>query len=144
MACVSSSTALAERISGYTALFLAIMLVLSCCESSDQSEFAVRMVQMQFNKPCDEIYVVGELPSTSYSKPVYRIGGISYARRGGPGFKVTNDKGLEFSLSGLVKSETFWDTRQLNSSRAGDYVNFPLDVDIGANGKDIKDRRAHV
>lgn len=60
MACVSSSTALAERISGYTALFLAIMLVLSCCESSDQSEFAVRMVQMQFNKPCDEIYLVGE------------------------------------------------------------------------------------
>jgi hypothetical protein len=53
---------MAERISCYTALFLAVMLVLSCCESSRESEFAVRMLQkdMVNNKPCDEIYVVRE------------------------------------------------------------------------------------
>ena len=56
---VCSSTTLAERISGYCALFLAIMLLLSCCESSE-NEFAVRMVHEHINKPCDEIYVVGE------------------------------------------------------------------------------------
>ncbi|KAE8098527.1 hypothetical protein FH972_016582 [Carpinus fangiana] len=66
MACVcsSSSIAMAERISWYSALFLAVMLVLSCCESSRGSEFPGRMLQKDItnnnNKPCDEIYVVRE------------------------------------------------------------------------------------
>ncbi|XP_059428861.1 uncharacterized protein LOC132162606 [Corylus avellana] len=65
MACVcsSSSIAMAERISWYSALFLAVMLVLSCCETSRESEFAGRILQKDItntNKPCDEIYVVRE------------------------------------------------------------------------------------
>lgn len=58
----SSSTAMAERISCYTALFLAVMLILNCCESSE-SEFASRSTALKnimMNKPCDEIYVVRE------------------------------------------------------------------------------------
>lgn len=61
MVCGCSSTAMAERISWYCAMFLAIMLVLSCCESST-SEFELRVEMMQENmkKACDEIYVVRE------------------------------------------------------------------------------------
>lgn len=57
-----SSTALVEKILWYCALFLALILVLSFCESSE-SEFTVKVVQLQkdhLNKPCDDIYVVGE------------------------------------------------------------------------------------
>ncbi|XP_059462758.1 uncharacterized protein LOC132191682 [Corylus avellana] len=56
-----------QRISWYSsALFLAVMLGLSSttcsCESTscDESEFGVRMVLKNMNKPCDEIYVVRE------------------------------------------------------------------------------------
>ncbi|KAI4300449.1 hypothetical protein L6164_033827 [Bauhinia variegata] len=60
MVCVCSSTAMAERISWYCALFLALMLVLSYCESST-GEYTVHMLQPKdVNKPCDEIYVVRE------------------------------------------------------------------------------------
>ncbi|KAF7818770.1 LysM domain containing protein [Senna tora] len=66
MVCGCSSTAVAERISWYCAVFLAIMLVLSCCESRT-SEFGIEMMQMQMQmqqenmkKACDEIYVVRE------------------------------------------------------------------------------------
>ncbi|KAM5559528.1 hypothetical protein ABKV19_020939 [Rosa sericea] len=58
----ASTTAMAEKISWYCALFLALMLVLSCCQSSE-SEFNSRMLQVQrsrLHKPCDEIYVVHE------------------------------------------------------------------------------------
>ncbi|XP_034225401.1 uncharacterized protein LOC117635165 [Prunus dulcis] len=63
MACVlCSSTALVEKILWYCALFLALILVLSCCEWSE-SEFTAKVVQLQRDhlyKPCDEIYMVGE------------------------------------------------------------------------------------
>lgn len=61
---IHPSTALAETVSWYCALFLALMLVLSCCESTDQSEFEVQQQQKQIlsmeQQPCDEIYVVRE------------------------------------------------------------------------------------
>ncbi|OMO68297.1 hypothetical protein CCACVL1_12057 [Corchorus capsularis] len=64
---VSSTTAMAENISWHCALFMAVMLVLSCCESSDQREFKggddlqlKELIMMKNNKPCDEIYVVKE------------------------------------------------------------------------------------
>ncbi|KAJ4705180.1 Peptidoglycan-binding LysM domain protein [Melia azedarach] len=60
MALVSSSTALAEKISWYCALLMALMLVLSCCETSETSEFIVLQPSNVSNKPCDEIYVVRE------------------------------------------------------------------------------------
>ncbi|KAH7512138.1 uncharacterized protein LOC107434953 [Ziziphus jujuba] len=64
MACDCSSTAMAEKISWYCALLLAIMLVLSCCESGE-SKFRSRLMIMEkdiinINRPCDEIYVVRE------------------------------------------------------------------------------------
>ncbi|KAH1070836.1 hypothetical protein AAZX31_03G174300 [Glycine max] len=56
---------MAEKISWCCVLFMAIILVLSCCESST-NEFRVQML-MQRNinnnnnkKACDEIYVVRE------------------------------------------------------------------------------------
>ncbi|KAJ8534036.1 hypothetical protein K7X08_007360 [Anisodus acutangulus] len=59
MSSVHSSTVLAETISWYCALFLAMMLVLSCCESSESDHQFI--VQMQNKKmTCDEIYVVRE------------------------------------------------------------------------------------
>lgn len=58
--CVCSSTAMSERVSSYAALFLAVLLVLSYCESGDQGELAVRTTRKNINKPCDEIYVVRE------------------------------------------------------------------------------------
>src|SRR5579859_1012416 len=81
--------------------------------------------------------MTSELPSTAYSAPVYKIGGIAYARQGGPGFNMTNKKGIKFNVSGLVKHESFWDTRQLNQSRDGEVVNFPLDIDLDPTGRDI-------
>ncbi|KAB2607762.1 hypothetical protein D8674_010930 [Pyrus ussuriensis x Pyrus communis] len=60
--CSSSTVILAEKIACYCALLLALVLVLSCCESSE-GEFTARKVQLQMdalNKPCDEIYVVRE------------------------------------------------------------------------------------
>ncbi|PON42845.1 LysM domain containing protein [Parasponia andersonii] len=61
MVCACSSTAMAERVSWYCALFLAVLLVISCCESSE-SEYVVRMQRKDVNnyKLCDEIYVVRE------------------------------------------------------------------------------------
>ncbi|KAL3532072.1 hypothetical protein ACH5RR_005593 [Cinchona calisaya] len=65
---VHPSTALAETVSWYCALFLALMLVLSCCESTE-SEFEMHQQQqkrqilsymMEQQWPCDEIYVVRE------------------------------------------------------------------------------------
>ncbi|EXB88736.1 hypothetical protein L484_015426 [Morus notabilis] len=61
MVCACSATAMAERASGYCALFLAVLLVLSCCESGE-SEFAMMGQRKGINntRPCDEIYVVRE------------------------------------------------------------------------------------
>ncbi|XP_019186406.1 PREDICTED: uncharacterized protein LOC109181107 [Ipomoea nil] len=60
----SSMNVLAEKLSWYCALFMALMLVLSCCESTE-NEFAAKMM---VERPphaaaagvCDEIYVVRE------------------------------------------------------------------------------------
>ncbi|KAL0410082.1 UNVERIFIED_CONTAM: hypothetical protein Slati_3597900 [Sesamum latifolium] len=60
---VNSLTALAEAVSWYSALLLALMLVLSCCESGDGGEFEMnRNVETWLNSEggCDEIYVVRE------------------------------------------------------------------------------------
>ncbi|PQM35576.1 uncharacterized protein Pyn_26789 [Prunus yedoensis var. nudiflora] len=61
---VCSRAAVAKKISWYCALFLGVMLVLSCCESlSSENEYRVRTIQLQvdrLNMPCDEIYVVHE------------------------------------------------------------------------------------
>ncbi|KAJ4834962.1 hypothetical protein Tsubulata_004110 [Turnera subulata] len=60
MARVSSSTVIAERISWYTALLMALLMVLSCCEVSE-TEFIYRATQNSIvSKPCDEMYVVRE------------------------------------------------------------------------------------
>ncbi|XP_076959732.1 uncharacterized protein LOC143635903 [Bidens hawaiensis] len=62
MARVHSSTTLAETLSMYCSLFLVVMLVLSCCESSTtENERIVKRVQTDVDyRPCDEIYVVRE------------------------------------------------------------------------------------
>ncbi|CAN4109519.1 unnamed protein product [Withania somnifera] len=62
MSSVHSSTVLAETISWYCALFLAIMLVLNCCESSSDESDHQFMQGNYYNKKmaCDEIYVVKE------------------------------------------------------------------------------------
>ncbi|KAF3667412.1 hypothetical protein BC332_26427 [Capsicum chinense] len=61
MSSIHSSMIFAETISWYCALFLAIMLVLSCCESSENDhQFIVQMQGNNYNKACDEIYVVKE------------------------------------------------------------------------------------
>lgn len=63
---VSSTThAMAEKVSCYCALFMAVMLVLSCCEEpserGDIEEVLLLQKQMMnMNKACDEIYVVRE------------------------------------------------------------------------------------
>ncbi|XP_048226263.1 uncharacterized protein LOC112536362 isoform X2 [Ricinus communis] len=58
---ISSSTIMAEKISCYCALLMAMMLVLSCCEVSESE---LRLITVNQNgivkKPCDEIYVVRE------------------------------------------------------------------------------------
>ncbi|XP_050226550.1 uncharacterized protein LOC126676402 [Mercurialis annua] len=62
MAGVSSSTTMAEKISWYCALLMAMMMVLSCCEVSE-SEYGSIMNPngtRMMNKACDEIYVVRE------------------------------------------------------------------------------------
>ncbi|KAK7345360.1 hypothetical protein VNO77_15963 [Canavalia gladiata] len=66
MVCGCSSTAMAEKISWNCALLVALMLVLSSCESNT-GEFTVQMLQESVNsnnnnnnKVCDEIYVVRE------------------------------------------------------------------------------------
>lgn len=56
---INSSTELAEKISWYCALLLALMLVLSCCESIE-GEFAVSASLKGPKKACDEIYIVRE------------------------------------------------------------------------------------
>ncbi|CAK9153885.1 unnamed protein product [Ilex paraguariensis] len=60
MAIVHSSMAMAEKVSWYCALFLAVMLVLSCCESDEREFMAPVNFKDMMNKPCDEIYVVRE------------------------------------------------------------------------------------
>ncbi|PSS15945.1 Spore coat assembly protein like [Actinidia chinensis var. chinensis] len=59
---VHSSTTLAEAVSWYCAMFLAIMLVLNCCDQSSESEYMIEMTRKNImtNRPCDEIYVVRE------------------------------------------------------------------------------------
>ncbi|KAH7853410.1 hypothetical protein Vadar_002115 [Vaccinium darrowii] len=60
---VHSSATLAEMVSWYCALFLAVMLVLSCCESTEGDEYITVQTMrkdMLMKRPCDEIYVVGE------------------------------------------------------------------------------------
>ncbi|KAK3445574.1 hypothetical protein EUGRSUZ_A01520 [Eucalyptus grandis] len=64
MARVSSSMAMAESISWYCALLVALMLALSCCDPGEPSlaelGAAVRERHREINRPCDEIYVVRE------------------------------------------------------------------------------------
>ncbi|KAM7263184.1 hypothetical protein ACFE04_000867 [Oxalis oulophora] len=65
MVCVSISTEIAEKMSWYCAILMAVMLVLSCCESSDgDMELAglqpTKTTMMNINRGCDEIYVVKE------------------------------------------------------------------------------------
>lgn len=60
MGSVSSSTVMAEKISWYCALLMALMLVLSCCEVSESELAAVGHPRVFEDKPCDEIYVVRE------------------------------------------------------------------------------------
>ncbi|XP_022767122.1 uncharacterized protein LOC111311737 [Durio zibethinus] len=61
---VSSTSAMADKVSWNCALFMAVMLALSCCEESSEREYyrgeEVLLLQQKSNKPCDEIYVVGE------------------------------------------------------------------------------------
>jgi len=64
MACGCSSTATAEKISWNCAVFVALMLVLSSCESNTR-DFSNQMFQenvksSNYRKVCDEIYVVRE------------------------------------------------------------------------------------
>ncbi|GMJ02927.1 hypothetical protein like AT3G52790 [Hibiscus trionum] len=54
----STSIAMAEKVSWYCALFMAAMLLMSCCEEPSEREYD-RGVRHS-NKPCDEIYVVRE------------------------------------------------------------------------------------
>ncbi|XP_070008761.1 uncharacterized protein [Nicotiana sylvestris] len=59
----NSSIALAEKVSWYCGLFLAIMLVLSWFDQYNESEFIVQMQKQKMVRekmPCDEIYVVRE------------------------------------------------------------------------------------
>ncbi|XP_028782351.1 uncharacterized protein LOC114750952 [Neltuma alba] len=59
MACGCSSTVMAEKISWYCALFLAVMLVLSCCESGTSEFGNIEVIpENVMKKGCDEIYVV--------------------------------------------------------------------------------------
>ncbi|KAJ6358018.1 hypothetical protein OIU78_005778 [Salix suchowensis] len=60
MGSVSSSTVMAEKISWYCALLMALMLVLSCCEVSETELSTAGHPSFFENKPCDEIYVVRE------------------------------------------------------------------------------------
>ncbi|KAI3442844.1 LysM domain-containing protein [Psidium guajava] len=64
MACVSSSTAMAERISWYCTLLVALMLALSCCDPGEPSlaelGAVIRQKNRDLNRPCDEIYLVRE------------------------------------------------------------------------------------
>lgn len=61
MSRVSASTALAEAVTWYSALLLALMLVLSCCESDEGGDFtSMEMRSNMENQACDEIYVVRE------------------------------------------------------------------------------------
>lgn len=55
-----SSIAVAETVSWYCALLLAVMLVLSCCENNeDQLEISAGKKELERRRPpCDEIYVV--------------------------------------------------------------------------------------
>lgn len=53
--------ALAEAVLWYTALVLALMLMLSCCDhQSDGGEVATWNDAVYMKRPCDEIYVVRE------------------------------------------------------------------------------------
>ncbi|KAM7526075.1 hypothetical protein LguiA_015977 [Lonicera macranthoides] len=56
------SSEVAEKVSWYCALFLALMLVLSCCEymESDLPTAGMNQTREMNDKPCDEIYVVRE------------------------------------------------------------------------------------
>ncbi|XP_073016616.1 uncharacterized protein [Primulina eburnea] len=54
------STAIAETISWYASLLLALMLVLSCCEPSEGGEFQGNADPVSSERPCDEIYIVRE------------------------------------------------------------------------------------
>ncbi|KAF8042914.1 hypothetical protein BT93_A1290 [Corymbia citriodora subsp. variegata] len=64
MARVSSSMAMAEKISWYCTLLVALMLALSCCDTGEPSMAelgaAIREKHRHMNRPCDEIYVVRE------------------------------------------------------------------------------------
>ncbi|XP_022744694.1 uncharacterized protein LOC111295462 [Durio zibethinus] len=60
---VSSTSEMAEKVSWHCALFMAVMLILSCCcEESSGKDYRGKevLVLQQKNKPCDEIYVVRE------------------------------------------------------------------------------------
>ncbi|KAL5974634.1 hypothetical protein ACLOJK_031304 [Asimina triloba] len=50
----------AEKVSWYSALLLAMLLVLSCCELADEGESSAWRRAAASRRPCDEIYVVEE------------------------------------------------------------------------------------
>ncbi|GKV37496.1 hypothetical protein SLEP1_g45523 [Rubroshorea leprosula] len=56
----SSSMAMAEKICCYCAVLMALLLVLSCCESSEEEFVGGVQGRMAMKKPCEEIYVVRE------------------------------------------------------------------------------------
>ncbi|PIN05403.1 hypothetical protein CDL12_22060 [Handroanthus impetiginosus] len=64
MSQAKSLTALAEAVSWYSAMLLALMLVLSCCEPGEGGEFSAgemkNMENLFSDRACDEIYVVRE------------------------------------------------------------------------------------
>ncbi|CAI9097774.1 OLC1v1034261C1 [Oldenlandia corymbosa var. corymbosa] len=64
---IQAAAAVAETVSWYCALLLAVMLVLSCCDSADnefdhhrQFHRNDEVVMLTRERPCDEIYVVRE------------------------------------------------------------------------------------
>ncbi|GFP97067.1 hypothetical protein PHJA_001850800 [Phtheirospermum japonicum] len=62
MSRVNPATSLAEAVSWYSSLLLALMLVLSCCESGEGGEFSIDDMESVIpdNRACDEIYIVRE------------------------------------------------------------------------------------
>ncbi|XP_068661084.1 uncharacterized protein [Aristolochia californica] len=55
----SSSSVMAESVSWYSALLLAMLLLLRCCETGERQP-SIWKPQKPRHSPCDEIYVVGE------------------------------------------------------------------------------------
>ncbi|URE30923.1 LysM domain [Musa troglodytarum] len=57
--CSSMTWMVAEKVSWYCALLLILLLVSNCCDP-DEAGAPIRRHQPVNDRPCDEIYVVGE------------------------------------------------------------------------------------